>query len=149
MTPVFASLNAAAVRYLIIGGQAMRLHGLPRFTMDWDVFIPARDADNLRRLNEALAEWLDGPVLSLGAHGENFIQTYQTPWGVLQFHLVVPGVPSFDDAYARATRLEENGLCFPNLNLDDLLRAKQITHRPQDQQDLDYLNARLKAKAEN
>jgi hypothetical protein len=35
--------NAQAVRYLLIGGQAMRLEGLPRFTMDGDFYIPPRD----------------------------------------------------------------------------------------------------------
>jgi len=143
MTPVLANLNAAAVRYLVIGGQAMRLHGLPRFTMDWDLFIPARDADNLRRLNDALVEWLDGPVLPMKENGENFIQTYQTPWGVLQFHLVMPGVSSFDEAYGRASSLSEDGLDFPTLCEDDLLKAKLATHRPQDQQDIDYLQLRL------
>jgi len=36
-------LNAAGVRYLLIGGQAMRLEGMPRFSMDWDILIPAMD----------------------------------------------------------------------------------------------------------
>ncbi len=38
MDEVFKRLEAGGVRYLLIGGQAMRLRGMPRFTMDWDVF---------------------------------------------------------------------------------------------------------------
>jgi hypothetical protein len=30
----------AGVRYLVIGGQAVRLEGMPRFSMDWDIHVP-------------------------------------------------------------------------------------------------------------
>lgn len=46
MKELFSALNAARVRYLLVGGQAMRLHGMPRFSMDWDFFIPPRDEEN-------------------------------------------------------------------------------------------------------
>lgn len=48
MDEMLQQLNAAGIRYLLMGGQAMRLLGLPRFSMDWDFFIPPRDEDNLR-----------------------------------------------------------------------------------------------------
>jgi hypothetical protein len=35
-------LNARKVRYLVIGGQAMRLFGMPRSTMDCDLFLEDR-----------------------------------------------------------------------------------------------------------
>jgi len=44
MDELIARFNAAGVRYLVIGGQAIRLKGMPRFTMDWDFYIPPRDA---------------------------------------------------------------------------------------------------------
>ena len=43
MDELLARLNSGSVRYLLIGGQALRLLGLPRFSMDWDFFIPPRD----------------------------------------------------------------------------------------------------------
>jgi len=51
------------VRYLLIGGQAMRLHGMPRFSMDWDLFIPAKDESNLKLINEIMGAQLDRPPL--------------------------------------------------------------------------------------
>ena len=98
MDELFQKLNAAGVRYLLVGGQAMRLLGMPRFSMDWDLFIPPRDEANFARLNELLGDELDAPLESLGPRGENFVQTYQTRWGILQFHLGLPGVPRFDEA---------------------------------------------------
>ena len=61
MDELLKRLNQAGVRYLLAGGQAMRLAGMPRFTMDWDFFIPPRDADNLACLNALLADELDCP----------------------------------------------------------------------------------------
>lgn len=44
MNDLFRPLNAAGIRYLLAGGQAMRFFGMPRFSMDWDLFIPPHDA---------------------------------------------------------------------------------------------------------
>lgn len=49
MEEFIAQLNQAGVRYVVIGGQAVRLHGMPRFSMDWDLLIPARHDENFRR----------------------------------------------------------------------------------------------------
>ena len=50
MNELILALNAAGIRYLLVGGQAMRLTGMPRFSMDWDFFIPPRDEANLAQL---------------------------------------------------------------------------------------------------
>ncbi|HIL70545.1 MAG TPA: hypothetical protein EYG38_11935 [Verrucomicrobia bacterium] len=128
------------MRYLLIGGQAMRLAGMPRYTMDWDFFIPSKDCINLNKLNDLLQDELDLPLESLGGRGENFVQTYQTRWGVVQFHLGVPGVPRFDEAEAVARiRQTETGIFVPCLSGSDLLAAKEAANRPQDQADIEFL----------
>lgn len=136
MDSLIARLNAGRVRYIVIGGQAVRLLGLPRFTMDWDLFVPPRDADNFARIDRALGTELDCEVEPLGSRGENVIQTYQTSWGVLQFHLAVPGLPGFDVAAARAQVAHEDGE-----PIHVLAPAKLAANRPQDQQDILFLRA--------
>jgi hypothetical protein len=140
MDELLQRLNASGVRYLLIGGQAMRLLGMPRFSMDWDFFIPPRDDANFERINRLLGEELDAPLVPLGPRGENFIQTYQTRWGILQFHLGVPGVPKFGDAEANAVlRNTENGTPVKCLGGPHLLAAKEAAHRPQDHLDIEFL----------
>ena len=146
MDELFQVINAAGVRYLLVGGQAMRLLGMPRFSMDWDLFIPPRDEDNLSRLNGVLADELDTPLVSIGPRGENFVQTYQTRWGVLQFHLGLPGVPRFESAESAAiTRATENGTPVKCLCGRHLLAAKEAANRPQDQADIEFLQELSKA----
>lgn len=140
MDDLLQQFDANSVRYLLIGGQAMRLLGLPRFSMDWDLLIPPRDNENLTRLNELLAGELDMPLLPLGPRGENFIQTYQTRWGILQFHLGLPGIPRFEEAEAAAVvRPTERGIPVKCLSGQHLLAAKQAANRPQDQIDIEFL----------
>ena len=140
MNELLLTFNAANIRYLLVGGQAMRLTGLPRFSMDWDFFIPPRDAVNFSKFNEILKDELDMPLIPLGAHGENFIQTYQTRWGVLQFHLGLPGVPRFDEAEAAVViHKTETGVPVKCLSGIHLLAAKRAADRPQDQVDIAFL----------
>ncbi len=47
------SLNAAGVKYLIVGGYAVGFHGWPRFTGDIDFFVEPSE-ENARRIIEAL-----------------------------------------------------------------------------------------------
>ena len=54
MTELLQAFDAKGIRYLLVGGQAVRLLGMPRFSMDWDFFIPPRDLENLSKLNDIL-----------------------------------------------------------------------------------------------
>jgi hypothetical protein len=49
----FASLNGASVRYLVVGGYAVALHGHPRYTKNIDVWV-GLDEENAGRLVQAL-----------------------------------------------------------------------------------------------
>src|SRR5689334_4175338 len=85
MNDAIRKLAKQNVRFVVIGGHAMQLIGMPRMTIDWDLFIPPRDLENFRMLNAALEEERDIEVVPLGPNGEHFIQTFQTQWAILQF----------------------------------------------------------------
>lgn len=69
MDELLKKLNDSDVRFILIGGQAMRLIGMPRYSMDWDFFNPPRDESNLRKLNDLLGEDIDLPLEPLGPRG--------------------------------------------------------------------------------
>ena len=140
MDELIERFNQHQVRYLVFGGQAVRLEGMPRYTMDWDLFIPGRDAENMQKINTLLENELDLPLIPVGPRGENLIQTYQTRWGIIQFHLAVAGIPSFDEAEQHAVvHANENGTEVKCFSLDDLLSSKEAVSRPQDQNDIEFL----------
>lgn len=141
MDELLKIFNQANVRYVLIGGQAMRLLGMPRFSMDWDLLVPPRDEANFARINQLLDQDLDLPLLSLGPKGENFVQTYQTRWGVVQFHLGAPGLPKFEQVEAASVvRTTEHGTPVRCASGKHLLSAKEAANRPQDQPDIQFLN---------
>jgi hypothetical protein len=140
MDEVIRRFNEHGVRYLVIGGQAVRLEGCPRFSMDWDVYIPAKDSRNMERINQLLADELDVPLIAMGPRGENFVQTYQTRWGILQFHLTGPGLPPFEEAERRAvTHMTEDDVPVRCLSGADLLESKKRAQRPSDAVDIEFL----------
>ena len=140
MDELIQRFNEHGVRYLVFGGQAVRLEGMPRFSMDWDLFIPDRDEENMRKINGLLADELDMPIVPIGPEGQNLIQTYQTRWGIIQFHLAVAGIAPFDEVEGRAVvHTDENGIQVKCLCLDDLLASKEAVSRPQDLSDIDFL----------
>ncbi len=49
---LFRELEACKVRYLLVGGLAMNLHGVPRMTMDVDIIL-AMDEPNLQAFLKA------------------------------------------------------------------------------------------------
>ena len=51
METLLKRLNDAGVRYVVIGGQAMLQQGMPRFTLDWDIFVPPFDQENFDKIN--------------------------------------------------------------------------------------------------
>lgn len=146
MDEVVQLFNSGGVRYLLIGGQAVRLEGMPRFSMDWDFLIPPRDEENIDRINRLLADELDVPLLPLGTSGDNFVQTYQTRWGVIQFHLGGPGLPAFERADSKAViHSTESGIPVRCLSGHDLLASKRSAGRPRDQDDIRFLEKKAEA----
>jgi hypothetical protein len=140
MDEVIRLLNEHNVRYLLIGGQAVRLEGMPRFSMDWDFLIPPRDLENVARINAALSSYLDVPLVPLGPRGESFVQTYQTPCGIIQFHLGAVGIADFSEVETRAVvHKTESGTPVRCLHGADILASKERAGRPQDQADIAFL----------
>ena len=60
------SLNNNQVRYLIIGGYAVALHGHPRYTKDLDVWVEL-SKENATRCIAALTEFGFGSQSTLGS----------------------------------------------------------------------------------
>lgn len=51
--PIFETLNATRIRYVVVGGLAVNLHGYQRFTKDVDIVIELLPEQSARAL-EAL-----------------------------------------------------------------------------------------------
>jgi hypothetical protein len=134
------------VRYVLIGALAARLQGFPRVTADADI-TPARDTDNLERLASALRE-LDAKVFTESVpEGLSFDCSAQalaraemwnlvTSAGRLDLAFVPSGTDGYDDLSRNALDYEAFGVRLQAASLQDIIRSKQASDRPQDRQDV-------------
>ncbi len=133
------SLNDNGVRYLIVGGYAVALHGHPRYTKDLDVWIE-RSPENARRLLSALAHFGFG---SLALTSEDFL----LPDGVIQLGYPPSRIDlinqcsgvDFAECFARRMRVDVDGVEVSCIDLDKLRENKKATGRHQDLADLENL----------
>lgn len=138
-------LEAHRVRWLLIGGHAVFLHGYPRLTADVD-FAYAPDPENARRLYGALLEFWGGSVPAVNSADElaqeGMIFQFGVPPNRIDLLSRVSGI-SFDAAWARRIEVEVLGgpapLTIPVISLADLRAAKRAAGRPKDLDDLENL----------
>jgi len=137
---VFASLSRHDVRYLVIGGIAVVLHGVPRATFDLDILIDATP-DNANRLLQAFVD------AGLGT------ATLTTPDDVLANEITIfkdrvridvqtstPGL-AFAEAWPRRDVMVFRGQSFPVVSRMDLIASKRAAGKPVDLEDVRQLLA--------
>jgi hypothetical protein len=145
MDHLIQMFNDNNIKYLVIGGQAVRLMGMPRYSMDWDFYIPGKNLDNINKINSLLSNIIDMELEPLGSKGENFVQTFQTIYGIIQFHLAPVALPPFNEADERSIKiLSETGTEVKCLSPEDLYECKKQVNRPKDESDILFLKTKLK-----
>jgi hypothetical protein len=144
---VLKAFEEASVDYILIGGYAVILHGLPRFTVDMDFFIKMVD-ENIQRLRKALFEvFEDEDIQEITFHElEKYpVIRYGTPDG---FHIDIMAhlgeLASYDDL--RYEIMEIEGQKIRVATPESLLKLKENTVRPEDKVDALFLNELLKRR---
>lgn len=141
------ALSEAAVDFVVIGGYAVVLQALPRFTKDLDI-VYSPDPANLERLGALLTGLharLRGvdPDLPFVADARTLRQTQiltlETDLGGLDLLLAPDGAPPFEELRARATVFDLDGITVRAAGIDDLLAMKLAAGRPQDLIDVEAL----------
>lgn len=133
------SLNDNSVRYLVVGGYAVALHGHPRYTKDIDVWIEMSE-ENAVRLLKALDQFGFG---SLGLREADFLVPDQViqlgqPPNRIDILVSLSGV-EFEACYGAKLIIELDGIDVHLIDLEDLKRNKLSAGRYQDLADVENL----------
>ena len=133
------SLNKHNVRYLLIGGYAVALHGHPRYTKDLDIWIWMEDT-NAANLLKALKDF---GFSSLPLVNEDFLkpdQIVQLGFPPNRIDLMTsPKGVDFNTCYASREEIEIEGLKVNLIDLKNLKKNKKATGRHQDLADIENL----------
>jgi len=135
---VFGSFQRHNVRYMVIGGIASVIHGVPRATFDLDILIDA-DSDNARNLLEALLDAGFGTAALTDAEEilSNEITIFKDRVRI-DVQTSTPGL-DFKEAWKRRNTVEYQGQTFYVVSLEDLIASKRAAGRDIDLEDVRLL----------
>jgi hypothetical protein len=151
---LFKCLAKHRVRYLLVGGLAMNLHGVPRMTMDVDIVL-ALDEQNLKLFLDAARELklkpsvpvemedlLNADLRKLWAREKNMIAFPLAPSDPMGPTIDILIDPPFDveSALAGAEHRSLGDVSVPVASIEDMIRLKENTGRAQDRADIEHLN---------
>ena len=135
-----ACLAARDVRFLVVGGYAVAVHGHPRYTGDLDLWVWT-GAANAECLLTALDDFGFG---SVGLVANDFTEpgrVVQLGYPPVRIDLLtsIDGV-EFEGCFDRRVEIVVDGLKVPFIALEDLRRNMASSGRPQDIADLAALD---------
>ena len=135
---VFKSFQKNDVKYVVIGGVASVLYGVPRVTFDLDILIEA-SADNAQKLLNALAEAGFGTATLTTANdvASHEITVFNDKVRI-DVQTSTPGI-TFDNAWLRRKTINYHGQDFFILSKQDLIASKRACKRAVDLEDVRLL----------
>ena len=127
------------VKFLIVGAYAMGVHGYPRATGDFDIWVE-NSLENSKNIYRSLSEF--GVPLS-----EILEDTFTKKGIIFQIGVAprridiityIDGV-NFEEAYKTKETIKLENLPLPFLSKENLIKNKQSTGREKDKLDIKYL----------
>jgi len=140
-------LNANKVKYLLVGGWAVGIHGNPRATKDID-FLIAVDNANLKRLQKAMYEFGAPTIdMSIFKDKDNFLRIGRPP---IQIDIITNATGiDMKSSYLRRQIIEVDGLEISVISKEDLIVNKKASGRHRDLDDAEILEKSEREKKEN
>lgn len=142
---VYRSLNSHKVRYLVIGGLAVNIYGLPRSTKDMDIFIEHK-IENCKKLLKAFKS------INLGTasltDSQKILDNEVTIFDDLIRIDVLTKVKGleFVSAWEKRNEVKVDDIMIPFVSFEHLIQSKKAAGRKQDLEDVEYL---IKIKERN
>lgn len=150
---IFKRFNEEGIRYLVVGGLAMNLLGVPRVTYDIDVLIDLEN-DNIRALMSLMKEWGFKPKAPVNvmdfadrSKREEWIATkhmkafnlVNAKWALSEIDIIIDAPVGYSEARKRARKITVQGISIPVISIDDLITMKKAAGRELDKADIQYL----------
>lgn len=147
---IFRELNANSIRYVVVGGMAVNMHGVPRMTYDIDLLLDLED-QNVERFIRLIAGWGFTPKVSVDIMDfakkekrEEWIteknmkafNLMNSEWAIREIDIVIDAPVDFTRADRGKKVVIIGGVSIPVVGIDDLIQMKKMTDRQQDAADV-------------
>ncbi len=135
------SLRKRDVRYVLVGGYSVILHGYNRTTGDMDILVE-KSVENYTQLSKA---FYDFGMSVFDMTADNFLNnpafdvfTFGRPPVAIDILTAMKGV-TFEEAFSQASEVDVDGLIVRLINYNHLIRAKEAAGRARDLNDIEQL----------
>ncbi len=150
---IFRKFNKLGIDYLVVGGLAVNLHGIPRMTYDIDIMILLQRS-NILKLVTILTEWGYKPKVPVDPRSladevkrnawmkeksMKALNFYSESLSIGEIDLVFDSPIPYDQLRKRAVIIEIQGEKTPTVSIHDLIELKVHSGRKQDLADVDHL----------
>jgi hypothetical protein len=159
---IFIKLNERKVKYLVVGGIALVLHGVVRLTADLDLMVKLKD-DNLVKFFSAMEELGYKPRMPVKAwelidpvkretwkreKGMSVFSFYDSkkPMGLVDVFIDEP--IDYQKLEKERIRMKAGGITIPVISKKHLIKLKKMSGRPQDIADIKALKEVMKIEKE-
>jgi hypothetical protein len=147
---IFRELNAKGIRYIVVGGMAVNLHGVPRMTYDIDLLLDLEDR-NVERFIGLLAGWGFRPKVPvrieefadpgkrkdwIANKNMKAFNMVNPAWAIREIDVLIDSPVDYASAERGKTVIMIQGVPVPIVGIDDLIRMKEHTDRQQDAADI-------------
>jgi hypothetical protein len=158
--PLFRALNQGGVRYVVVGGLAVVLHGHPRMTVDVDLVVDLDEAEATKAIEVLVAAGLRPrvPVDPGGFADRSVREGWIRDRRMQVFSMFDPSNPlrvvdlfvhhqvPFADLWSRSELVDIGGTVVRVASIPDLIHLKRLSGRPLDLDDIEKLEAIQEAK---
>ena len=133
--------NEYHVKYILVGGYSVILHGYSRTTGDMDIWVE-RTRENYKNIKTAFLHF-GMPVFDMTEdaflNNKDFdVFSFGNPPSLIEVMVDVKGL-NFEECYPNAVYFEEDGLMIRTIYITDLINAKKASGRFKDMNDLENL----------
>lgn len=143
-------LNGKRIKYIVVGGVAINIHGIPRMTYDLDFILDLED-NNLETFLKLLKSWgfkprapVDIMDFAKKEKRELWIKdknmkafTLQNPeWAMSEIDIVINTPLDYEKAAINIKYVKIKNVSVPTISIDDLIKMKQQSNRQQDIADI-------------
>ncbi|MCM8796228.1 MAG: hypothetical protein NC928_06065 [Candidatus Omnitrophica bacterium] len=150
---IFRAFNKGKIKYIVAGGLAVNLLGIPRITYDIDLLLYLEDK-NLHKFLSLMKKWGFKPKMPVDImefaqeeKREDWIKNknmkafrlYKPQWPVSEIDILIDTPVDYNKAIKNIHYIEVGNISIPVISIDDLIKMKSNTTRKQDKADIRYL----------
>lgn len=150
---IITTFNKEGIKYIIVGGLAVNLYGIPRMTYDLDLLLDLED-ENLTKFLNLLKKWGFKPKIPMDIMDfankekrDDWIKNknmkafnlINPDWAMSEIDVIINTPLNYEVGIKNVNYIQLGNISVPTISIDDLMKMKQVTDRQQDKADIRYL----------